>query len=103
MASWLKAISDGISNYSRTYNVTGGQWFMFFAALFAVYLSWGDDGFNPVAFIIVVGFFWLISAPFRAAGWMKRKISRHPCPNCGNPVPNGETQCTVCGYAPELR
>jgi predicted nucleic acid-binding Zn ribbon protein len=83
--------------FNRRYQVTGGQWFLFFAAMVAVWVGvQADGGFSFWAAFIVFGFFWLISAPFRAINWVNRRLNSRPCPVCGIRVPNGETQCAGC-------
>ena len=87
----FKAIRKG-----RRY--TGGQWFLSFALLFSVWVAFSGDGdFNFLAFIIMFGILWLISAPFRVAGWAVRRANSRPCSVCGIRIPNGETACQSCG------
>ena len=87
-----------LSDYNRKYNVTGGQWFLFFAAVVSFFAGFaGDGGWNFWTFFILFGMFWLISAPFRAVGWVNRRLNSRPCPVCGIRVTNGETSCARCG------
>jgi hypothetical protein len=77
---------------------TGGQIFLSLAFLFSVYVaSGGEGGFSLLAFLMMFTFLWLVSAPFRMAGWAVRRANSRPCPVCGIRVANGETQCQSCG------
>lgn len=87
-----------LNDYNRRYNVTGGQWFLFVALLFSVFVgAQGEGGFSFAVAFVVFGFFWLVSAPFRAINWVNRRLNSRPCQVCGIRVRNGETQCAGCG------
>lgn len=88
----LKSLRRGKKKY------TGGQIFLSFAFLFSVYVAFGGEGgFSLLAFLMMFSFLWLISAPFRMAGWAVRRANSRPCLVCGVRVANGETQCQSCG------
>lgn len=87
-----------LRDYNRRYNVSGGQWFLFFAFLFSLWVAASGQGpFSWWTVLIVFGILSLISAPFRAVGWVNRRLNSRPCLVCGRRIPNGETQCAGCG------
>lgn len=89
---------QGLRDYNRKYKVTGGQWFMFFAFLFAFWQAASTQGgFSAAVFFVWLVILWVIAAPFRVAGWTKRRLNSRPCPVCGVRVANGETSCGSCG------
>jgi hypothetical protein len=77
--------------------ITGGQWFMFAALIFALFNSNTDTGFNGYVFAFWIFLAWIISAPFRAASWGIARFNSHPCGACGSRIPNGQTVCGTCG------
>ena len=94
----MAGISATINENRKRRRYSGGQWFLSFALLFSGWVAFSGDGkFNFLAFIIMFGILWLISAPFRVAGWAVRRANSRPCPVCGLRITNGETQCQSCG------
>jgi hypothetical protein len=101
----MNDISQGVSEIPATFRsvrrgrkYTGGQIFLWGAFFFSLYVGFGgSEGFSLLAFLIMFGFLWLVSAPFRMAGWAIRRANSRPCPVCGIRVANGETQCQSCG------
>ena len=101
----MQDISQGVSEIPATFRnirqgrkYTGGQIFLWGAFFFSIYVGFGGSGgFSFRAFLMMFSFLWLVSAPFRMAGWAIRRANSRPCPVCGIRVANGETQCQSCG------
>ncbi|MEY4323081.1 MAG: hypothetical protein RL410_862 [Actinomycetota bacterium] len=98
LSDFASEAREGLRSYNRKYKVTGGQWFMFFAMLFAFWSATSQsNGFDGGVFIVWLVILSVVSAPFRVAAWTKRRLNSRPCPVCGVRVPAGETSCASCG------